>query len=152
MVAEYNGILLHLTEGGKPAIRYREICQAIKEGDSFMINYDAFDMDRTIYVKSICQAVVKKKHGNWFDLEIIEEKEEVIQVKKKRKVVKKKIIHKASYTIGQIISDSTIGIILSNTDLSKALEKRSLKDLFEDKDLGRQILTAMKKDRRTCLA
>jgi len=152
VVAEYNGVLLHLTEGGKPAIRHREICQAIKEGDNFMINYDAFDMDRTIYVKSICQAVVKKKHGSWFDLEIIEEKEEVMQVKKKRKTVKKKIIHKASYTIGQIISDSTIGIILSNTDLSKALEKRSLKDLFEDKELGRQILTAMKKDRRTCLA
>lgn len=97
MVAEYNGVLLRLTEGGKPAIRYGEICQAIKEGDSFMINYDAFDMDRTIYVKSICQAVVKKKHGNWFDLEIIEEKEEVIQVKKKRKTVKKE-----NYTQGKL--------------------------------------------------
>ena len=46
-----------------------------------------------------------------------------------------------SPTIGQILMDSALGAILCSPALSKAPEKKTLKDLLEDKELGRNLLS-----------
>lgn len=151
MTVDLNGVAIHISEGTKPALRYKEIHEAIQPGDKFMMVYEVFDKERAIYVSSAGQAVVEKKYRNWFELKVIEEREEVVHSKKKRVAITKRVIHSCTATIGKILSDSAIGGIFSSADLSKALEKRSLKDLFEDKKLGKRVIEDVKLKRRISL-
>ena len=151
MIVHHNNTIIHIVDGLKPTLRYKEIHEAIQPGDKFMMVHEVFDKERAIYVSAVCQAVVEKKYSNWFELKVVEEQEEIIYSKKKRVVITKRVIHSCTATIGKILSDSAIGGIFSSADLSKALEKRSLKDLFEDKKLGKRVIEDVKLKRRISL-
>lgn len=142
MIVHHNNTIIHIVDGPKPTLRYKEIHEAIQPGDKFMMVHEVFDKERAIYVSAVCQAVVKKKYHNWCELKVIEEKEEVVYSKKKKIAIRiKRIERTMSATIGQILTDSTLGVILSSPALSKMLETKTLKELLEDKELGRKLLS-----------
>lgn len=142
MIVHHNSTIIHIIDGPKPALRYKEIHQAIQPGDTFMMKCELFSGESAIPTDVICEVTVKKKYHNWCELKVIEEKEEVVYGKKKKRAIRiKRVEHDISATIGQILMDSALGAILCNPVLGKVLEKKTLKELLEDKDLGRKLLS-----------
>lgn len=152
MIVHHNNTIIHIVDGPKPALRYEEIHKAIQPGDKFMMKCELFIKENAIPVIKICEVTVKKKYHNWYELKVIEEREEVVRDKKKKKTVRVKRIERSmSATIGQILMDSTLGVILSSPALSKMLETKTLKELLEDKKLGREFLNKVVKPQRRIL-
>ena len=142
MIVHHNNTIIHIVDGPKPALRYKEILEAIQPGDKFMMKCELFIKENAIPVIKICEVEVKKVYHNWCELKVIEEREEVVHGKKKKRPSRtKRVAHVMSATIGQILMDSALGVILCSPALSKALEERSLKELLEDKELGRKLLS-----------
>ena len=142
MIVHHNNTIRHIVDGPKPSLRYKEIHEAIQPGDTFLMKCELFIKENAIPVIKICEATVEKKYRNWCKLKVVEEREEVVYGKKKKRSIRiKRVEHDMSATIGQILMDSTLGAILCSAALSKALEKRSLKELLEDKELGRNLLS-----------
>ena len=142
MIVHHNNTIIHIVDGPKPALRYKEIHQAIQPGDTFMMKCELFSGENALATDVICEVEVKKVYHNWCELKVIEEREEVAHGKKKKKAVRiKRIERSMSATIGQILTDSTLGAILCSPSLSKVLEKKTLKELLEDKELGRKLLS-----------
>lgn len=142
MIVHHNNTIIHIVDGPKPALRYKEIHKAIQPGDTFMMKCELFAKENAVPTDVICEVEVKKMYHNWCELKVIEEREEVVYGKKKKRSIRiKRVEHDMSATIGQILMDSTLGAILCSAALSKALEKRSLKELLEDKELGRNLLS-----------
>ena len=152
MVVHHNNTIIHIVDGPKPTLRYKEIHEAIQPGDKFMMKCELFIKENAIPVIKICEATVEKKHRNWCEVKIVEEREEVAQNKKKKKAVRVKRIERSmSFTIGQILTDSTLGVILSSPALSKMLETKTLKEVLEDKELGRELINKVVKPQRRIL-
>ena len=142
MIVHHNSTIIHIIDGPKPALRYKEIHQAIQPGDTFMMKCELFSGENALATDVICEVEVKKVYHNWCELEVVEEREEVIYGKEKKRAIRvKRVEHDMSATIGQILMDSTLGVILCSPALSIALGKRSLKELLEDKELGRKLLS-----------
>lgn len=142
MIVRHNNTIIHIVDGSKPALRYKEIHEAIQPGDTFMMKCELFIKENAVPTDVICEVTVKKKYHNWCELKVIEEKEEVVYSKKKKRAIRiKRIERTMSATIGQILTDSTLGVILSSPALSKMLETKTLKELLEDKELGRKLLS-----------
>ena len=142
MIVHHNNTIIHIVDGPKPSLRYKEIHEAIQPGDTFLMKCELFIKENAIPVIKICEATVEKKYRTWCKLKVVEEREEVVYGKKKKRSIRiKRVEHDMSATIGQILMDSTLGAILCSAALSKALEKRSLKELLEDKELGRNLLS-----------
>ncbi|AYB00088.1 hypothetical protein D4A81_09070 [Lachnoanaerobaculum umeaense] len=142
MIVHHNNTIIHIVDGPKPALRYKEIHEAIQPGDGFMMKCELFIKENAVPTDVICEVTVKKKYHNWCELKVIEEKEEVVYSKKKKRAIRiKRIERTMSATIGQILTDSTSGVILSSPALSKMLETKTLKELLEDKELGRKLLS-----------
>ena len=142
MIVHHNNTIIHIVDGPKPALRYEEIHKAIQPGDTFMMKCELFSGENALATDVICEVEVKKVYRNWCELKVIEEKEEVVHGKKKKRTIRiKRVEHDMSATIGQILTDSTLGAILCSPALGKALEKKSLKELLEDKELGRKLLS-----------
>ena len=142
MIVRHNNTIIHIVDGPKPALRYKEIHEAIQPGDKFMMKCELFSGENALAIDVICEVTVKKKYHNWCELKVIEEKEEVVYSKKKKRAIRiKRIERTMSATIGQILTDSTLGVILSSPALSKMLETKTLKELLEDKELGRKLLS-----------
>ena len=142
MIVHHNNTIIHVIDGPKPALKYKEIHEAIKPGDTFMMKCELLNGENAIAIDVICEVEVKKVYHNWCELKVIEEREEVVHGKKKKRAVRiKRVEHDVSATIGQILTDSTLGAILCNPALGKALEKKTLKELLEDKELGRKLLS-----------
>ena len=142
MIVHHNNTIIHIVDGPKPALRYEEIHKAIQPGDTFMMKCELFMKENAVPTDVICEVEVKKVYHNWCELKAIEEQEEVVRDKKKKRSVRvKRVEHDMSATIGQILMDSALGAILCSPALSKAIEERSLKELLEDKELGRKLLS-----------
>lgn len=142
MIVHHNNTIIHIIDGPKPALRYKEIHQAIQPGDTFMMKCELFIKENAVPTDVICEVEVKKVYHNWCELKAVEEREEVIHGKKKKRSIRtKRVEHDMSATIGQILTDSTLGAILCSPALGKALEKKTLKELLEDKELGRKLLS-----------
>ena len=142
MIVHHNNTIIHIVDGPKPALRYKEIHKAIQPGDKFMMKCELFIKENAVPTDVICEVEVKKMYHNWCELKVIEEREEVVHAKKKKKAIRiKRVEHDMSATMGQILMDSALGAILCSPALSKALEERSLKELLEDKELGRKLLS-----------
>ena len=142
MIVHHNNTIIHVIDGPKPALKYKEIHEAIKPGDTFMMKCELLNGENAIAIDVICEVEVKKVYHNWCELKVIEEKEEVVHGKKKKRAIRiKRIERTMSATVGQILADSTLGVILCNPALNKALEKKTLKELLEDKELGRKLLS-----------
>ena len=142
MIVHHNNTIIHIVDGPKPALRYKEIHKAIQPGDTFMMKCELLNGENAIAIDVICEVEVKKVYHNWCELKAIEEREEVVHGKKKKRAIRiKRVEHDMSATIGQILTDSTLGAILCSPALGKALEKRGLKELLEDKELGRKLLS-----------
>lgn len=142
MIVHHNNTIIHVIDGPKPALRYEEIHNAIQSGDTFMMKCELLGGESAIPTDVICEVTVKKKYHNWCELKVVEEREEVVYGKKKKKSIRVKRIERSmSATIGQILMDSSLGAILCSPSLSKALEKKTLKELLEDKELGRKLLS-----------
>ena len=142
MIVHHNNTIIHIVDGPKPSLRYKEIHQAIQPGDTFMMKCELFAKENAVPTDVICEVEVKKVYHNWCELKVIEEREEVVHGKKKKRAIKiKRVEHDMSATIGQILNDSTLGAILCSPSLSKVLEKKTLKELLEDKELGRKLLS-----------
>ena len=142
MIVHHNNTIIHVFDGPKPALRYEEIHKAIQPGDKFMMKCELFAKENAVTIDVICEVEVKKVYHNWCELKVIEEREEVVHGKKKKRSIRvKRVEHDMSATIGQILTDSTLGAILCSPALGKALEKRSLKELLENKELGRKLLS-----------
>ena len=142
MIVHHNNTIIHIVDGPKPALRYEEIHKAIQPGDTFMMKCELFSGENALATDVICEVEVKKVYRNWCELKVIEEREEVIRDKKKKRSIRvKRVEHDMSAAIGQILTDSTLGAILCNPALGKALEKKTLKELLEDKELGRKLLS-----------
>ena len=142
MIVHHNNTIIHVIDGPKPALKYKEIHEAIKPGDTFMMKCELLNGENAIAIDVICEVEVKKVYHNWCELKVIEEKEEVVHGKKKKRAIRiKRIERSMSATIGQILTDSTLGAILCSPSLSKVLEKKTLKELLKDKDLGRKLLS-----------
>lgn len=142
MIVHHNNTIIHIVDGPKPALRYKEIHKAIQPGDKFMMKCELFIKENAVPTDVICEVEVKKVYHNWCELKVIEEKEEVVYSKKKKKAIRiKRVEYDISPTIGQILMDSTLGAILCSPALGKALEKKTLKELLEDKELGRKLLS-----------
>ena len=144
MIVHYNNTIIHVFDGHSPlpALKYKEIHDAIQPGDTFMMKCELLGGESAIPTDVICEVTIKKKYHNWCELKVIEEREEVVHGKKKKRAVRiKRVEHDVSATIGQILTDSTLGAILCNPALGKALEKKTLKELLEDKELGRKLLS-----------
>ena len=142
MIVHHNNTIIHIVDGPKPALRSEEIHKAIQPGDTFMMKCELFAKENAVPTDVICEVEVKKMYHNWCELKVIEEREEVVHGKKKKKAIRiKRVEHDMSATIGQILMDSALGEILYSPALSKALEERSLKELLEDKELGRKLLS-----------
>ena len=138
MIVHHNNTIIHIAivGGPKPALRYKEIHHAIQPGDTFMMKCELFIKENAVPTDVICEVEVKKVYRNWCELKVIEEREEVVYGKKKKRAIRiKRIERTMSATIGQILTDSTLGVILCSPSLSKALEKKSLKEL------GRKLLS-----------
>ena len=142
MIVHHNNTIIHIVDGPKHTLRYKEIHEAIQPGDGFMMKCELFSGENALAIDVICEVTVKKKYHNWCELKIIEEKEEVVYSKKKKRTIRiKRIERTMSATIGQILTDSALGVILCSPSLSKVLEKKTLKELLEDKELGRKLLS-----------
>ena len=142
MIVHHNNTIIHIVDGLKPALRYKEIHEAIQPGDKFMMKCELFIKENAVPTDVICEVEVKKVYHNWCELKVIEEKEEVVYGKKKKKSIRiKRVENDMSATMGQILMDSALGAILCSPALSIALEKRSLKELLEDKELGKKLLS-----------
>ena len=142
MIVHHNNTIIHIVDGPKPALRYEEIHKAIQPGDTFMMKCKLFAKENAIPTDVICEVEVKKMYHNWCELKVIEEREEVVYGKKKKRSIRtKRVEHDMSATIGQILMDSALGAILCSPALSKVLEKKTLKELLEDKELGRNLLS-----------
>nr|DAS06658.1 MAG TPA: hypothetical protein [Caudoviricetes sp.] len=142
MIVHHNNTIIHIVDGPKPALRYEEIHKAIQPGDTFMMKCELFAKENAIPTDVICEVEVKKMYHNWCELKVIEEREEVVYGKKKKRSIRiKRVEHDMSATIGQILTDSTLGAILCNPALGRVLEKKTLKELLEDKELGRKLLS-----------
>ena len=142
MIVHHNSTIIHIIDGPKPALRYKEIHKAIQPGDTFMMKCELFIKENAVPTDVICEVEVKKVYHNWCELKAIEEQEEVIRDKKKKRSIRtKRVEHDMSATIGQILTDSTLGAILCNPALGRVLEKKTLKELLEDKELGRKLLS-----------
>lgn len=142
MIVHHNNTIIHVIDGPKPALRYKEIHKAIQPGDTFMMKCELFIKENAVPTDVVCEVRVEKKYCNWCELKVIEEREEVVHGKKKKRAVRiKRVEHDVSATIGQILTDSTLGAILCNPALGKALEKKTLKELLEDKELRRKLLS-----------
>lgn len=142
MIVHHNNTIIHIVDGPKPALRYEEIHKAIQPGDTFMMKCELFAKENAIPTDVICEVEVKKMYHNWCELKVIEEREEVVYGKKKKRSIRtKRVEHDMSATIGQILMDSALGAILCSPALSKVLEKKTLKELLEDKELGRNLLS-----------
>lgn len=142
MIVHHNNTIIHIVDGPKPALRYKEIHKAIQPGDTFMMKCELLIKENAVPTDVICEVEVKKMYHNWCELKVIEEKEEVVYGKKEKRAIRiKRVEHDMSATMGQILMDSALGAILCSPALSKALEKRSLKELLEDKELGRNLLS-----------
>ena len=142
MIVHHNNTIIHVIDGPKPALRYKEIHQAIQPGDTFMMKCELLGGENAIATDVICEVTIKKKYHNWCELKVVEEREEVVYGKKKKRSVRiKRMEHDMSANIGQILMDSTLGAILCSPALGKALEKKTLKELLEDKELGRKLLS-----------
>ena len=142
MIVHHNNTIIHIVDGPKPALRYEEIHKAIQPGDTFMMKCELFIKENAVPTDVICEVEVKKVYHNWCELKAIEEREEVVQDKKKKRYVRiKRVEHDMSANIGQVLMDSTLGVILCNPSLSRVLEKKTLKELLEDKELGRKLLS-----------
>ena len=142
MIVHHNNTIIHIVDGPKPALRYEEIHKAIQPGDKFMMKCELLNGENAVAIDVICEVEVKKVYHNWCELKAIEEREEVVRDKKKKRSIRiKRVEHDMSATIGQILMDSALGAILCSPALGKALEKKTLKELLEDKDLGRKLLS-----------
>lgn len=142
MIVHHNNTIIHIVDGPKPAFRYEEIHKAIQPGDTFMMKCELLNGENAVAIDVICEVEVKKVYHNWCELKAIEEREEVVRDKKKKRSIRiKRVEHDMSATIGQILTDSTLGAILCSPALGKALEKKTLKELLEDKELGRKLLS-----------
>ena len=142
MIVHHNNTIIHIVDGPKPALRYKEIQEVIQPGDKFMMKCELFIKENAVPTDVICEVEVKKVYHNWCELRVVEERKEVVRDKKKKRSVRiKRVEHDMSPTIGQILTDSTLGVILCNPALGKVLEKKTLKELLEDKDLGRKLLS-----------
>ena len=142
MIVHHNNTIIHIVDGPKPAFRYEEIHKAIQPGDTFMMKCELLNGENAVAIDVICEVEVKKVYHNWCELKAIEEREEVVHGKKKKRSIRtKRVEHDMSATIGQILTDSTSGVILSSPALSKMLETKTLKELLEDKELGRKLLS-----------
>lgn len=142
MIVHHNNTIIHIVDGPKHALRYEEIYKAIQPGDTFMMKCELFSGENALATDVICEVEIKKVYHNWCELKVIEEREEVVYGKKKKRSARIKRIERVmSATIGQILMDSTLGAILCSPALSIALEKRSLKELLEDKELGKKLLS-----------
>ena len=127
MIVHHNNTIIHVFDGPGPfpAIKYKEIHEAIQPGDTFMMKCELLGGESAIPTDVICEVTVKKKYHNWCELKVIEEREEVVHGKKKKRPIRtKRVEHDMSATIGQILMDSTLGVILCSPALSKALEKK----------------------------
>ena len=141
MIVHHNNTIIHIVDGPKPALRCKEIHKAIQPGDTFMMKCELFIKENAVPTDVICEVEIKKVYHNWCELKVVEEREEVVYGKKKKRAIRiKRVEHDMSATIGQILMDSALGAILCSPALSKALEERSLKELLEDKELGRKLL------------
>lgn len=142
MIVHHNNTIIHIVDGPKPALRCKEIHKAIQPGDTFMMKCELFIKENAVPTDVICEVEIKKVYHNWCELKVVEEREEVVYGKKKKRAIRiKRVEHDMSATIGQILMDSALGAILCSPALSKALEKKTLKDLLEDKELGRNLLS-----------
>ena len=142
MIVHHNNTIIHIVDGPKPSLRYKEIHEAIQPGDKFMMKCELLRGENALAIDVICEVEVKKVYHNWCELKVIEERKEVVRDKKKKRAVRiKRVEHDMSPTIGQILMDSTLGVILCSPALGKVLEKKTLKELLEDKDLGRKLLS-----------
>lgn len=142
MIVHHNNTIIHVIDGPKPALKYKEIHEAIKPGDTFMMKCELLNGENAIAIDVICEVEVKKVYHNWCELKVIEEKEEVVHGKKKKRYIRiKRVEHDMSATIGQILMDSALGAILCSPSLSRVLEKKTLKELLEGKELGRKLLS-----------
>lgn len=142
MIVHHNNTIIHIVDGPKPALGYKEIHKVIQPGDTFMMKCELFIKENAVPTDVICEVEVKKMYHNWCELKVIEEREEVVYGKKKKRSIRiKRVEHDMSATIGQILMDSALGAILCSPALSKAIEERSLKELLEDKELGKRLLS-----------
>ena len=142
MIVHHNNTIIHIVDGPKPALRYEEIHKAIQPGDTFMMKCELFAKENAVPTDVIFEVEVKKMYHNWCELKVIEEREEAVYGKKKKRSVRiKRVEHDMSATIGQILMDSTLGAILCSPSLSKVLEKKTLKELLEDRELGKRLLS-----------
>lgn len=152
MIVRHNNTIIHIVDGPKPALRYKEIHGAIQPGDTFMMKCELFIKENAVPVIKTCEVTVKKKYHNWCELKVAEECEEIIHGRKNKKTVRIKRVEKSmSATIGQILTDSTLGVVLSSPALSRILETKTLKELLEDKKLGREFLNKAVKPQRRIL-
>lgn len=142
MIVRHNNTIIHIVDGPKPALRYKEIHKAIQPGDGFMMKCELSSGENALAIDVICEVEVKKVYHNWCELKVVEERKEVVRDKKKKRSIRiKRVEHDMSATIGQILVDSTLGVILCSPALGKVLEKKTLKELLEDKELGRKLLS-----------
>ena len=142
MIVRHNNTIIHIVDGPKPALRYKEIHGAIQPGDTFMMKCELSSGENALAIDVICEVEVKKVYHNWCELKVVEERKEVVRDKKKKRSIRiKRVEHDMSATIGQILVDSTLGVILCSPALGKVLEKKTLKELLEDKELGRKLLS-----------
>ena len=147
MIVHHNNTIIHIVDGPKPALRYKEILEAIQPGDKFMMKCELFIKENAIPVIKICEVEVKKVYHNWCELKVIEEREEVVHGKKKTVRIERTM----SATIGQILTDSTLGVVLSSPALSRILETKTSKEVLEDKELGRELINKVVKPQRRIL-
>lgn len=152
MIVHHNNTIIHIVDGPKPALRYKEILEAIQPGYKFMMKCELFIKENAIPVIKICEVEVKKVYHNWCELKVVEEREEIIHGRKNKKTVRiKRIERSMSATIGQILTDSTLGVVLSSPALSRILETKTLKEVLEDKELGRELINKVVKPQRRIL-
>lgn len=133
-----------------------ELKRAIQPGDKFIMKCDIFSRKKRIHDDVICAVEVIKAYPNgWYILKAIEEYEEAIRCKKKKKVIsdikKHRFEHEIHVSLGALIADGNLGAILSSYELSDVLKSKTLRELFEDKVLGERIIKDKLVGRRICL-
>lgn len=76
MIVHHNNTLIHVFDGPSPlpALKYKEIHEAIKPGDTFMMKCELLNGENAIAIDVICEVEVKKVYHNWCELKVIEEK------------------------------------------------------------------------------
>ena len=156
MIVEHNGTWLHIKDGFKPYLQIDELKKAIQPGDKFVMKCKIFSHKKRCLDECICTVeVIKAYPCGWYILKVIEEYEEIVRYKKKRKVISDikthKFEHEIQATIGALLADSSLGGILSSYELRDVLETKTLRELLEDKELGKRIIEDGLKGRRICL-